>query len=46
MKENGKARLIFSSLLGFGAYYYKNIPPYSSLIFDVELLEVREGYDY
>lgn len=40
MKEGGKARLIFSSELGFGGSRFQGIPPYSSLIIDVELLEI------
>lgn len=40
MKEGGKARLIIPSKLGFGPYSYGNIPAYSTLIYDIELLEV------
>jgi FKBP-type peptidyl-prolyl cis-trans isomerase len=40
MKEGGKARLIFPSELGFGGLSYSNIPSYSSMIFDVELIKV------
>jgi FKBP-type peptidyl-prolyl cis-trans isomerase len=40
MKEGGKARLIIPSDIGFGPYSYGNIPAYSTLIYDIELLEV------
>ncbi len=42
MKEGGKVRLIFSSELGFGGNRFQGIPPYSSLIIDVELIEIIE----
>jgi len=42
MKEGGKARLIIPSDLAYGKQGYSNIIlPYSTLEFDVELLEVR-----
>lgn len=40
MREGGKARLIFPSDLGLGKNATSNIPSYSSLIFDVELVKV------
>ncbi len=40
MKEGGKARLIFPSDLGLGGQSSVVIPAYSSMIFDIELLEV------
>jgi FKBP-type peptidyl-prolyl cis-trans isomerase FkpA len=40
MKEGGVARLIFPSSLGFGRQPVGPIPAYSSLIYEVELLEV------
>lgn len=41
MKEGGKYRFFIPYLLGYGAGGAGNsIPPYSTLIFDVELLEV------
>jgi FKBP-type peptidyl-prolyl cis-trans isomerase FkpA len=40
MREGGKARIIFSSDLGQGGYESKNIPAYSSMIFDIELVKV------
>jgi len=40
MKEGGKARFIFKSDLGHGRVGVGSIPSYSSLIIDMELLEV------
>ncbi len=40
MKEKGKSRIIIPSNLGFGASDMVIIPPYSTLIYDVELLDV------
>jgi FKBP-type peptidyl-prolyl cis-trans isomerase len=42
MKENGKATLIIPSSLGYGSYDYSSIPAYSTLIFDVELIDVQK----
>ncbi len=41
MKEGGKATLIIPSVLGYGSSGSGSIPPYSTLIFDVELVDVR-----
>ncbi len=41
MKEGGKATLIMPSSLAYGAYGAGSIPPYTSLIFEVELLDVK-----
>ena len=41
MKEGGKAILIIPSKLGYGSSGIGSIPPYSTLIFDVELVDVR-----
>lgn len=41
MKEGGKATLIIPSKLGYGTTGTTSIPPYSTLIFDVELVDVR-----
>ncbi len=40
MKEGGKARLILPSDLALGSRSAQNIPAYSSIIFDVELVKV------
>jgi FKBP-type peptidyl-prolyl cis-trans isomerase len=40
MKQGGKARFIFPSSLGYGRISFGNVPPYSSLIFDIELIHV------
>lgn len=41
MKKGGKAQLIVPSSLGYGAYDYSSIPGYSTLLFDVELIDVQ-----
>ncbi|MCX6273226.1 MAG: FKBP-type peptidyl-prolyl cis-trans isomerase [Bacteroidetes bacterium] len=41
MKKGGKARLIIPSSLGYGANPAGDIPPFTSLIYEVELLEVK-----
>lgn len=40
MKQGGKARLIIPSKIGFGSISVGDIPAYSTLIYDIELLEV------
>lgn len=40
MKEGAKYRFVIPYTLAYGPYGYATIPPYSTLIFDVELLEV------
>ncbi len=40
MKEGGKATLIVPSDLGYGPYGYQDIPGYTPLIFDVELVDI------
>ncbi len=44
MKENGKAKLIIPSKLAYGSTGTSNgtIPPYSTLIFDIELITVSD----
>lgn len=39
MREGGKARLIFPSDIGLGGQASGNVPAYSSLIFDIELVK-------
>lgn len=41
MKEGGKSRLIIPSSLAYGAAGYQNVPSYSSLIVDIELVKVK-----
>ncbi len=41
MKEGGKATLIMPSSLAYGASGAGTIPPYTSLIFKVELVDVK-----
>ncbi len=41
MKEGGKATLIMPSSLAYGASGSGSIPPYTSLIFEVELVDVK-----
>jgi len=43
MKQGGKARLIIPSKLGYGYYQVGNIPPYSTLIFDIEIVSAKTG---
>jgi len=43
MKEGGKARLIMPSSLAFGANGNGQIPQYTSLIYDIELVRVFHG---
>lgn len=40
MKEGGEARLIIPSELAYGAQGTGNVPPFSTLIFDIKLKEV------
>ena len=40
MKEGSKATLIIPSSIGYGAYGTSGIPGYSTLVFDVEVLDV------
>jgi len=40
MKKGGKATAIIPSELAYGAYEAGSVPPYSTLVFDIELSEV------
>ena len=41
MKVGGKATLVIPSSLGYAERDMGTIPPYSTLVFDVELLDVK-----
>jgi len=41
MKEGGRARLIIPSDLAYGANGYGSIPSYTTLVFDVKLVDVE-----
>lgn len=41
MKAGGKATIIIPSELAYGKEQYKMIPPYSTLIFELELLNIK-----
>ena len=41
MKKGGKATIIVPSSIGYGERDMGQIPPYSTLVFDVELLDVK-----
>jgi len=40
MNEGGKAILIIPSSMGYGSSDYHDIPGYSTLIFEVELINI------
>ncbi len=41
MRDGGKATLIIPSTLGYGPYGSGTIPPYTSLVFDIEVTNVQ-----
>jgi len=43
MNVGGKATLIIPSNMGYGERSMGNIPPYSTLVFDVELMDVKDA---
>ncbi len=43
MRVGEKARFVIPYTLAYGEEEYNNIPPYSNLVFDVELLEVLDN---
>jgi FKBP-type peptidyl-prolyl cis-trans isomerase len=46
MKKDGKARLILPSQLAFGERGYREIPPYTTIIYDVQVLDVKSKAEY
>ncbi|MCX6248979.1 MAG: FKBP-type peptidyl-prolyl cis-trans isomerase [Bacteroidetes bacterium] len=46
MTKGGKARLILPSELAFGERGYREIPPYTSIIYDIKVLDVKSKADY
>lgn len=46
MKKGGKARLILPSQIAFGERGYKEIPPYTTIIYDVQVLDVKSKAEY
>jgi len=42
MKEGGKAQLIIPSNFAYGSMGQNEIPPFTTLLFDIELLEVKK----
>jgi FKBP-type peptidyl-prolyl cis-trans isomerase len=46
MKKGGQARLILPSPLAFGERGYREIPPYTTIIYDVKVLDVKSKADY
>lgn len=41
MKKGGKAKLIIPSSLAYGPNGYRSVPGYSTLLFDVELIDIQ-----
>jgi FKBP-type peptidyl-prolyl cis-trans isomerase len=46
MKKGGQARLILPSQLAFGERGYREIPPYTTIIYDVKVVDVKSKADY
>ena len=41
MKKGGKAKLIIPSSIGYGENSAGEIPPFTTLIFEIELLDIN-----
>ena len=46
MKKGGKARLILPSQIAFGERGYREIPPYTTIVYDVNVLDVKSKAEY
>ncbi|MCX6244228.1 MAG: FKBP-type peptidyl-prolyl cis-trans isomerase [Bacteroidetes bacterium] len=46
MKKGSKARLILPSEIAFGERGYRDIPPYTTIIYDVLVVDVKSKADY
>jgi FKBP-type peptidyl-prolyl cis-trans isomerase len=46
MTKGGKARLILPSELAFGERGYREIPPYTTIIYNVQVLDVKSKAEY
>ena len=46
MKKGGQARLILPSQLAFGERGYREIPPYTTIIYDVKVVDVKSKAEY
>ncbi|MCF8381325.1 MAG: FKBP-type peptidyl-prolyl cis-trans isomerase [Bacteroidales bacterium] len=44
MKERGKSLAIVPSTLGLGGFQYDQIDPYTTLVYDLELVEIKPGF--
>jgi FKBP-type peptidyl-prolyl cis-trans isomerase len=42
--EEGKAYLIIPSSLGYGSTGYYSIEPYQTLIFSIEMIDIKQGF--
>jgi len=46
MKKGGKARLILPSQIAFGERGYREIPPYTTIVYNITVLDVKSKADY
>jgi FKBP-type peptidyl-prolyl cis-trans isomerase len=46
MTKGGKARLILPSQLAFGERGYREIPPYTTIIYDVKVIDIKSKAEY
>jgi peptidylprolyl isomerase len=45
MRQGGKSTAIIPSMLGYGAIQFENLPAYSTIVYEIELLEVKPGVE-